>query len=132
MSEHMGDWLQEQARRTYLTKAQVKAARLWASDLAELETSLRSNPLGREVRGCGPDDIMRVAARRRVGAAETKLGGAGSVFYRVAYAVAVSGRTSGEIAGELMIRTTSAMDLVRLALSDLVLVYQLSEQRLTA
>jgi hypothetical protein len=127
----MGDWLQEQANRGHLLRSQVEAARLWASDLAELGTELRSTRVTREVRGGAADDIMRVATARRVAQAEAKLGGKGGPVYAAVHVVAVEGGSAGDVATRLEMRTTSAMDLIRWGLGQLVGVYQIRERRLT-
>lgn len=132
MTVRMGDWLQEQANRGHLLRSQVEAAQLWASDLAELGSDLRSNPTTREVRGDRPADVMRVAVTRRVAQAEAGLmRRVGMTGFRATHKVAVEGGTAGEAAEELGIRTTSAMDLIRVGLAELAVVYQLREQRLT-
>jgi DNA-directed RNA polymerase specialized sigma24 family protein len=128
----MSDWLQEQAARGHLLRSQVAAGQLWASDLAELGADLRSNPTTREVRGERKEDVMRLAVSRRVAQAEAGLmRRVGVTGYRATHMVAVQGGTAGEAAQELGIRTTSAMDLIRVGLAELAVVYQLSEQRLT-
>ena len=126
-----GDWLQEQRRRGHLAWHMVEAARLWASDLMEIHCELRSNRPDREFRSQAPADIMRVALSRRLADAERRLGGEASPIYQAVYEVAVVGGTAGEVAAKFEIRTTSAMDLVRLGLASLAVAYGVRERLLT-
>lgn len=120
------NWLQTQGRRGHLTFAEVEGARLWASDVAELSKGIPLRQPGQAAGGVG-DDVMRIAVRRRVAQVERRLGGTASPTYRVAWWVAVEGHTAGEAAGLLgeRVRTTTAMDLLRLALQEVALVYGL-------
>lgn len=124
----MSDWLQEQGRRGRLASSWVEAGKLWASDVAELDRGIPLRQPGQAASGAS-DDVMRIAVRRRVAQVERRLGGAASPTYRVAWWVAVAGHTAGEAAGLLgeRVRTTTAMDLLRLALREVALVYGLAE-----
>lgn len=128
MSERLREMMRRGGR---ILASEVEAARLWASDLRELGCDVRCGRMDAVGKGQGTVDIMRVAIRRRVAAAEAALHGSGSPMYLVAMTVLVEDRTVGEAAAKLDIRTTSATDLLYMAARALARVYQMREQRLT-
>jgi hypothetical protein len=119
--------LTEMARRHWITYTHAEAGSLWASDMLEVQTQLRHyrglhpHLLGHD----GSQDVMRIALRNRLRAAEAALAGQGSPLYRIVHHVVVKDGTVGEIATKLGIRTTSAGDMLRLGLDALIRVYQL-------
>lgn len=120
----MSDWLREQVRRQHLLSHQAEAARLWASDVAELGRTVPIVGYGRPVEAHGvQDDVMRIKLRERVRDVEQRLGGASSPSHLTAWSVAIEGRTAGEAASLLGVRTTTAMDLLWMALEVVAVVY---------
>ena len=121
----MSERLREHMMRGRISPVQAKAGAAWYGDWLEAGRQITHARMDREGRSNGSCSVMHAAARERLRKAEAALGGRAAPWYRVAHHIVLLEEEAKHAAELLEISPRSTMDILRLALSELAVVYRL-------